>query len=86
MISVGDLEVAPSNPSIVWVGTGEAVNPTLDWGDGVYKSVDAGKSWTRMGLEDSRHVGRIIIHPTNPESAPARPSTNRPTPARRGRS
>ena len=67
MISVGDLAVAPSNPNVVWVGTGEAVNPTLDWGDGVYKSTDAGKTWQLMGLRDSRHVGRIVIHPTNPD-------------------
>jgi len=67
MISVGDLAIAPSNPNVVWVGTGEAVNPTLDWGDGVYKSTDAGRTWKRMGLTDSRHIGRIIVHPTNPD-------------------
>ncbi len=67
MLSVGALDVAPSNPNVVWVGTGEAVNPANDWGDGVYKSVDAGRTWTRMGLADSRHIGRIAIHPTNPD-------------------
>jgi len=66
MISVGDLAVAPSDPNVVWVGTGESVNPTLDWGDGVYKSTDAGRTWKRMGLTDSRHIGRVVIHPTNP--------------------
>ena len=61
-ISVGALAVAPSNRNIVWVGTGESVNPTADWGDGIYKSVDGGKSWKRMGLRDSRHIGRVVIH------------------------
>ena len=67
MLSVGALAVAPSNPNVVWVGTGEAVNPANDWGDGVYKSIDAGSTWTRMGLVDTRHIGRIAIHPTNPD-------------------
>ena len=66
-ISVGALAVAPSNRNIVWVGTGESVNPTADWGDGIYKSVDGGKSWKRMGLRDSRHIGRVVVHPTNPD-------------------
>ena len=65
MLSVGALAVAPSNANIVWVGTGEAVNPANDWGDGVYKSTDAGHTWTRMGLVDTRQIGRIAIHPTN---------------------
>ncbi len=67
MLSVGALAVAPSNPNVVWVGTGEAVNPANDWGDGVYKSLDAGRTWTRMGLLDSRQIGRVTIHPTNPD-------------------
>ncbi|HYV99077.1 MAG TPA: hypothetical protein VE967_16595, partial [Gemmatimonadaceae bacterium] len=67
LMSVGDVAVAPSNVNIVWVGTGEANNPTPYWGDGVYKSTDAGKTWKFMGLKESRHVGRIVIHPTNPD-------------------
>ncbi len=67
-ISIGAVAVAPSDPNIVWVGTGEA-NPrnSVSWGDGVYKSTDGGKTWRRMGLKDTRHIGRIVIHPTNPE-------------------
>jgi photosystem II stability/assembly factor-like uncharacterized protein len=66
--SIGDIAVAPSNPDILWVGTGEANNQrSSSWGDGVYKSENAGKTWTNMGLKKSEHIGRIIVHPTNPE-------------------
>jgi len=65
--TIGALAVAPSDPSIVWVGTGEANNrQSSSWGNGVYKSTDAGKTWTHVGLADSHHIGRIAIHPTNP--------------------
>jgi photosystem II stability/assembly factor-like uncharacterized protein len=68
MMSIGDVTVAPSNPNIVWVGTGEANNrQSSSWGDGVYRSIDAGRTWTRMGLTDTKHIGRIVIHPTNPD-------------------
>ncbi len=67
VFSIGDVTVAPSDPKIVWVGTGEANNSrTTYWGDGVYKSSDAGKTWTNMGLEESHHIGRILIDPDNP--------------------
>lgn len=67
-ISIGDVAVAPSNPDIVWVGTGEANNQrSSSWGDGVYKSMNGGKTWTHMGLRGSQHVGRIVIHPTDPD-------------------
>ena len=67
-VSIGDIAVAPSDPKIVWVGTGEA-NPrnSVSWGDGVYKSVDGGKTWKNMGLRGSFQVGAIRIHPKNPD-------------------
>src|SRR3989442_7154169 len=56
--SLGCVAVSQSNPNIVWVGSGEATNrQSSGWGDGVYKSTDAGKSWTNLGLKDSEHVG-----------------------------
>jgi photosystem II stability/assembly factor-like uncharacterized protein len=67
VFSIGDIAVAPSNPNIVWVGTGEAnTSRSTYYGDGVYKSTDAGKTWKNMGLKESHHIGRIIIHPTDP--------------------
>ena len=66
--SIGDLALAPSNPSILYVGTGEANNrQSSSWGNGVYKSMDAGVTWTHLGLQDTRHIGRIVVHPTNPD-------------------
>src|SRR5262249_23214292 len=61
--------VAPSNSSIVWVGTGEADNrQSSSWGDGVYKSTDGGHSWQKMGLEETRHIGKIVINPSDPNT------------------
>jgi photosystem II stability/assembly factor-like uncharacterized protein len=66
--SIGDIAVAPSNANILWVGTGEANNQrSSSWGDGVYKSENGGKTWTNMGLRKSEHIGRVIVHPTNPD-------------------
>jgi photosystem II stability/assembly factor-like uncharacterized protein len=67
MMSIGAIAVAPSNPTIVWVGTGEADNrQSSSWGDGVYKSEDGGTTWRKMGLPDSKHIGKIVIHPNDP--------------------
>jgi photosystem II stability/assembly factor-like uncharacterized protein len=66
MMSIGASAVAPTAPSTVWVGTGEAnTRQSSSWGDGVYKSTDAGKTWTKMGLADTRSIGRIVVDPTN---------------------
>src|SRR5260370_20487294 len=57
--TVGDIAIAPSDPSIVYVGMGEANNrQSSSWGNGVYKSMDAGKTWVHLGLEDTHHIGR----------------------------
>ena len=67
-LSIGDIALAPSDHNIVWAGTGEPNNrQSSSWGDGVYKSVDGGIRWHHMGLKDSHHIGRIVIHPTNPD-------------------
>jgi photosystem II stability/assembly factor-like uncharacterized protein len=66
--SVGDIAVHQSDTSIVWVGTGErASRQSSGWGDGVYKSVDGGLTWRNMGLGESKHIGRIALHPDDPE-------------------
>src|SRR6184192_1771451 len=66
--SIGDIAIAPSNPNIVWVGTGEANNrQSSTWGDGVYKSTDGGTTWRHMGLRETQSIGRIVIDPHNPE-------------------
>jgi len=66
-LSIGDLAVAESDPNVVWVGTGEAnIFRASEAGIGVYKSVDAGKTWKHMGLEGTSTIARIVIHPTDP--------------------
>ena len=62
--SIGTIEIDPNNSKVIWVGTGENVSGRhVAWGDGVYKSEDAGKSWKKMGLDGSDHIGRILIDP-----------------------
>lgn len=65
--SIGSVAIQQSNPSVIWVGTGEG-NPrnSLNGGFGIYKSLDAGRSWTSMGLEKTRHIHRVVIDTTNP--------------------
>jgi photosystem II stability/assembly factor-like uncharacterized protein len=66
--TIGDVTVAPSDPSIVWVGTGESNNrQSSSWGNGVYKSTDGGKTWQHMGLDNTRHIGRIAISKHDPD-------------------
>ena len=66
--SIGAIEVAPSDPAVVYVGTGEGcIRNDISYGDGVYKSTDAGKTWTHIGLDDSQHIARLAIDPKNPD-------------------
>jgi photosystem II stability/assembly factor-like uncharacterized protein len=68
--SIGAIAVAPSNPNVIYVGTGEAdMRDSISFGNGVYKSIDAGKTWKHLGLENSRQIGRIIVDPKNPDLA-----------------
>jgi photosystem II stability/assembly factor-like uncharacterized protein len=65
--SIGAVAVAPSDPNIIYVGTGEAdMRTNITYGNGVYKSSDAGRTWTHIGLEDTRQIGRIAVDPTDP--------------------
>ncbi|MDH4198102.1 MAG: hypothetical protein OEW05_11875 [Candidatus Aminicenantes bacterium] len=82
-LSIGDIAVAESDANIVYVGTGEAnIFRASEAGIGIFKSTDAGQTWTRMGLEGTYTIGRVVIHPTNPEivyvAAPGHEWTNNP--------
>jgi photosystem II stability/assembly factor-like uncharacterized protein len=68
--AIGSLAVAPSDPNIVYVGTGEAcLRGNISHGDGVYKTLDGGKTWKNTGLRDSRAIGKVIVNPKNPDIA-----------------
>jgi photosystem II stability/assembly factor-like uncharacterized protein len=69
-LSIGDMALAPSDPLIIWVGTGEAngEQQAASLGDGVYRSLDGGKTWEHMGLSDTRSIHRVAIHPTDPNT------------------
>lgn len=68
--SIGDVSVHPNNPDVIWVGTGEG-NPrnSATGGNGVYRSRDGGETWTHLGLEDTRSIHRLLVHPRNPDVA-----------------
>ena len=66
--AIGCLAMDPTNPNVIWAGTGENNHQrAIGYGDGVYKTVDGGKNWENMGLKNSRHIGKIVINPRNPE-------------------
>jgi photosystem II stability/assembly factor-like uncharacterized protein len=66
--TVGVVAVAPSDPNVVWLGTGEVLMARSSFaGSGVFKSTDAGETWESMGLEDTHHIGRVLIHPEDPD-------------------
>ncbi|MGH7628069.1 MAG: WD40/YVTN/BNR-like repeat-containing protein, partial [Gemmatimonadales bacterium] len=68
--AIGALAVAPSDPKIVWAGTGEANDRnSSSWGDGVYRSTDEGKTWTNVGLRQSKTIADVIVHPSDPNTA-----------------
>ncbi len=66
--SIGCVTIDPHNPNVIWVGTGENNSQrSVPWGDGIYKSCDGGKTWKNMGLKNSEHIAKIIVHPEDPD-------------------
>jgi photosystem II stability/assembly factor-like uncharacterized protein len=68
--AIGSLAVAPSEPAVIYVGTGETcIRNDVSHGDGIYRTTDGGRTWTCLGLSDTRHIGAIVVHPTDPDIA-----------------
>ncbi|HEU5170222.1 MAG TPA: hypothetical protein VFU46_06775 [Gemmatimonadales bacterium] len=68
--AIGAIAIAPSDPKVLWAGTGEANDRnSSSWGDGVYRSTDEGATWTNVGLKNSKTIARIVVHPTDPATA-----------------
>ena len=66
--SIGAIGVTPSNPAVVYVGTGESdMRDSIGYGDGMYKSTDAGRTWKHIGLDGTRQIGRVVVDPKNPD-------------------
>ena len=66
-VSMGSIGLSKSDPNVIYVGTGEqSSRNSATWGDGVYKSIDAGKTWKHVGLTDTRHIGKVVVDPNNP--------------------
>ncbi|MGC6488940.1 MAG: VPS10 domain-containing protein [Planctomycetota bacterium] len=67
-VSIGDVAIAPSDPDVIYVGTGEEnARNSVQWGDGVYKSTDGGETWAHVGLRETFQIGHVEVHPTNPD-------------------
>jgi len=70
--SIGSLAVAPSDPNVIWAGTGESfIRSNISLGNGIYRSTDAGRTWTHLGLDQTGRIGRIVVDPANPDIAVA---------------
>jgi len=68
--AIGDIAVAPSEPKVVWVGTGEANDRnSSSWGNGAYRSEDSGSTWTSVGLTHAKAIARVVVHPSDPKTA-----------------
>src|SRR5436190_18863424 len=66
--SIGAIAVAPSDPNIIYAGSGEGLHrPDLSVGDGIYKSTDAGRTWTHLGLRDGQQIAQLVVDPKNPD-------------------